>query len=634
MADGSRLTLSFKAALDKSNVEANALVFADQVYTIKAFKLPVATFWEATGAGNDLLNPDDVYPLGATVVIAQTALLKTDDFITVQVQGKTVTTYTHRVQPEEADKELKTIKVAYSVIADNVDSSISLSYSIARKAGGTDGPADPSVYDVRRVIGSGNLKVMGARNIRSIWTASRSSQVLSAFNKTTDQPVQAQWKYPGDSDWTTAATWRDSKPQEPLQVRTGDDQLTLNPANIIGNGEHIFDQAAFVALRDAGDVVAWGSDTYGATIPSPIITLNDIVEVSGTARAFAARRADGEVVAWGSAGLGGDMTGVLPDHFVEVVGNGGAFAGLKTTGHVVAWGSPNSGGAVPAPIAALNDVVRVVAAGSAFVAQRTTGHVLAWGLAELGGRVPEDIARLTDLETIIGNYSAFAALRANGSLVAWGNEESGGKLPDNIAAMTDIIELGCATIHAFTARRATGQIIAWGRAENGGTIAPQIGALTDIVDVSATASAFAARRGNGRVVAWGNPSFGGTVPGDIADLDDIVQVCGTYRAFAALRKNGTVVAWGNSYYGGNTSTVVDQLTNVQALYSNVCGFAALTSDGRVVTWGVPGGGGDSSAVQDRLRGHVSYRANAASRGRALKASCRAALNANPHLQDR
>ncbi|MNE81862.1 hypothetical protein D3C80_1785420 [compost metagenome] len=80
--------------------------------------------------------------------------------------------------------------------------------------------------------------------------------------------------------------------------------------------------------------------------------------------------------------------------------------------------------------------------------------------------------------------------------------------------------------------------------------------------------------------------------------------------------------------------MVDQLTNVQALYSNVCGFAALTSDGRVVTWGVPGGGGDSSAVQDRLRGQVSYLASPASRGRALNASRRAALNANPHLQDR
>ncbi|CAI8870067.1 BIG2 domain-containing protein [Pseudomonas sp. IT-P74] len=629
LKDGSTLTIECKATLNKSTNESEAVVFPVRTYTIKAFKLPVATFWEATGAGNDLLNPDDVYPLGATVVIAQTALLKTDDFITVEVQGKTVTTYTHQVQPEEADKELKTIKVAYSVIADNVDSSISLSYSIARKAGGTDGPADPSVYDVRRVIGSGNLKVMGARNIRSTRRASRSSQVLSAFNTTTDQPVQAQWKYPGDSDWTTAATWRDSKPQEPLQVRTSDDQLTLNPANIIGNGSSIGGQSAFVALRDAGDVVAWGRDTHGATIPAPIITLDDIVEVSGNGGAFAARRADGEVVAWGSAEDGGDMTG-SPLDFVEVVGNGRAFAGLKTTGHVVAWGNAGSGGAVPAPIAALNDVVRVVTAHDAFVAQRTTGHVLAWGRADHGGTLPEDIARLTDIKTIIGNVGAFAALRANGSLVAWGYESGGGKLPDNIAAMTDIIELCCATNHSFTARRATGKLICWGLTPWIG----QIGELIDIVDVSAAMEAFAARRGNGRVVAWGNPSFGGTVPGDIADLDDIVQVCGTFTAFAALRKNGTVVAWGERAAGGDTSTVVDQLTNVLALYSNICGFTALTSDGRVVTWGIPEDGGDSSAVQDRLRGHVSYRANAASRGRALKASCRAALNANPHLQDR
>ncbi|EJM82603.1 hypothetical protein PMI34_04741, partial [Pseudomonas sp. GM74] len=47
LKDGSTLTIKFKAALDKSNVEANALVFADRVYTIKAFEVVTPTITKA-----------------------------------------------------------------------------------------------------------------------------------------------------------------------------------------------------------------------------------------------------------------------------------------------------------------------------------------------------------------------------------------------------------------------------------------------------------------------------------------------------------------------------------------------------------------------------------------------------------
>lgn len=47
LADNSPLTLSFKAALDQSDIEANAVVFADQVYTVKAFEVVAPTITEA-----------------------------------------------------------------------------------------------------------------------------------------------------------------------------------------------------------------------------------------------------------------------------------------------------------------------------------------------------------------------------------------------------------------------------------------------------------------------------------------------------------------------------------------------------------------------------------------------------------
>ncbi|WLH65393.1 hypothetical protein [Pseudomonas sp. FP2300] len=593
----------------------------------QAFRLPEATFKEATGEQEDQLNPDDVFPGGATVVIKASALLKTDDEITVTVVGQSTTHYPHTVLPSEADKELSSIKVPHAVINANDGHSISLSYTVVRKAGGTDGPSTPTEYDVRKVIGAGTLKVMGARYTRSTYRASGASRVLSAFNATTGQPVQAQWKYATDSQWETAATWRDIAPHQPLQVRTADDQLTLNPANIIGNGidTTVTGQAAFVAHRDVGDVLGWGNAAYGGAIPPTIITMDDIVEVSCTRSAYAARRANSAVVTWGTSTEGGLMTGVDPLNFTQVVGNATAFTGLKTTGRVVAWGTAANGATVPAAIGDLVDIEEVVAAGQAFAALRTTGHVVAWGLAANGGTVPTDIAGLTDIKVVLGSYGAFAAYRGNGRIVAWGHADYGGSVPADIAAMTDIIELSCANARAITARRATGQVVAWGTAAYGGTIDPLIGGLTDIVEVCSTWRAFAARRRNGHVVAWGTPAEGGEVPADIAALDDIVQVTGSSMAFAALRKNGTVVAWGNETVGGDTSAVVGQLTQVQALYSNTHGFVALTADGRVVTWGHAAGGGDSSAVQDRLEGKVSYKASAASRGRALQANRLAGL---------
>ncbi|MHC8378352.1 RCC1 domain-containing protein [Pseudomonas sp. MDT1-16] len=583
--------------------------------------LPVATLREATGEQKDQINPDNVYPDGATVVIPATAQLKKDDVVTVTVVGKTTVPYTHSVLEAEADKELAVIKVAHAFIAANLDDNIDLSYTVKRKAGSTDGPSNLTVYDVRKVVASGKLKVMGARFSRSTYRASSALRVLSAFNIQTGLPIRAEWKYPTDTQWTTAATWRDSQPQEPLQVRSANDQLTLNPANIIGNGVDttVTGLAAFVAHRDIGDMVGWGNATYGGTIPSTIITMDDIVEVSCTRSAYAARRANSAVVVWGTPAEGGTMPGVDPLNFVQVVGNSQAFAGIKNNGSVVAWGTATSGATVPDPIKLLTDITHVIAAGEAFAALRNTGQVVAWGLAANGATVPPEIGGFTDIKTVIGSFGAFAAHRANGRIVGWGHATYGGTVPEAIAALTDVVELSCANAQAFTARRAAGQVVAWGTATYGGTVDSLIGGLTDIVEVCATWRAFAARRSNGHVVAWGTAVEGGSVPADIATLDDIVQVCGSSTAFAALRKNGTVVAWGNATAGGDTTPVVEQLTNVLAIYDNTHGFCALTSDGRVVTWGQAAGGGDSSAVQDRLKGKVSYHATPASRGMALNA---------------
>ncbi|WP_422416466.1 RCC1 domain-containing protein [Pseudomonas sp. GZD-222] len=598
--------------IEGGELRTQALTFA--VIESAAPALPAPEVAEANDDG--VIDPTTV-TAGATVVIGSTAALVVGDKVRVVLSGKVGDTRTHTVSTPGVQR----ITVPYAVIKANENTSIALQYHVQRGGTGPEAPSPIAEFDVRVIIGGGQLKILGARFNRSTYRSSGSPRYLQAFHAVSNQPLQAEWKYSTDVQWTVASRWRDIQPHLPLQVRTTDDQLTLNPANIMGSGADttVNGTAAFVAHRDDGRVRGWGNPLFGGQIESTIRTLDDIVEVSCTTSAYAIRRVNGIVMAWGNATNGGEMGGVSREGYASVVGNGVAFAGIKTTGHVVAWGVAASGGNVPAPINGYTDIAKVVAASTAFAALRTTGQVVAWGVAAAGGTVPDLIAALTDIVDINGNFSAFAAMRGNGTVVAWGNATSGGNA-EAVADYTDIVEISSANAGAFVAKRATGHVLAWGSAPHGGTLPEAIRGLTDIIDVASNWNVFAAVRANGSVVAWGGTAAtGGVVPDEIADLTDVVQVTGSSKAFAVLRRNGMVMAWGDQTVGGDITPVRADLVDVQAVYSNTHGFVALRRDGRVVAWGQAAGGGDNSAVRDQLDGFVSYRAAPAARGRALSA---------------
>ncbi|SFH47247.1 hypothetical protein [Pseudomonas sp. NFACC45] len=574
-----------------------------EVFNLRVGKLPLPmpTLLQAR---DDRLNPDDLAD-SATLQIAPEAWLKAADVIRVTltgVPGAGSTVITHSVLASDVGRTLD-IAIPYSVVNANEGRSIALSYTV--NAGE---PSPESVYEVKRDIASGEVRVMGARYNRGLYRCSGCSRRLSAFQAVSGRPLLVQWQYDGDDGWVAGTTFRDSDASRPLHVRSTDYQVTLNPANVFGNGVDgvLTGDAAFIARRDIGDLVGWGNSVEGAKIPATIISMDDIAEVSATTAAYAARRANGNVVTWGMATHGATMSGVSRTGFTQVVGNGAAFAGIKNSGHVVAWGDAASGGLLPEPIDGYSDIVKVCGGSLAFAAIRSTGEVVAWGAATNGGELDEDIAQLNDIEEVIGNFAAFAALRGNRRLVAWGGAEQGGTLPQEIAYRDDVIELSCATAQAFVARCASGHVVAWGAATHGGVLPQLIEDLDDIVEVTSNWQSFVARRENGHVVAWGSVETGGEVSDEIARMNDIVQVTASSKAFAALRKDGSVVAWGDVTVGGDTEPVAGVLTDVRAIYGNSHGFTALTADGRTVTWGYATGGGDSAAVQSLLNGQVSY----------------------------
>ncbi|QXH98182.1 Ig-like domain-containing protein [Pseudomonas monsensis] len=146
---GKKVTVRYRIFRDASKDTSYSNVLEFVVGQAESAKLPAAVIKEAKG---DQLNPDDVTD-GATVVIAAEAQLKSADEVSVTVEGQnTVPLPAYTVKPDEADKELSSIKIPHSVINAEQGNPIALSYTVKRLAGGVDGPSDPTIYDVTEVF--------------------------------------------------------------------------------------------------------------------------------------------------------------------------------------------------------------------------------------------------------------------------------------------------------------------------------------------------------------------------------------------------------------------------------------------------------------------------------------------------
>ncbi|MBT9263437.1 hypothetical protein KKQ10_00975 [Pseudomonas sp. MG-9] len=573
------------------------------------------------GARGDQIDVSAVPGVGITVRIAAAYGLNVGDSGEVRwigIAGGGTAIVPFRVGAGEAGRD-KLITVPRSVVLANIGRDISLDCTVLRQTGGRH-YSRVAVYDVLASVGTGRLLVMGARSRGNYQIYGGGASWLTALDATTRQPIKAWWRYNGEESEISGTTFRDTLPDRLLHVRTGDDQVVINPMNVCGNGNFISSSsanyAAIAARTDRGNLVAWGHAGRGGDLGPLLPDVADAVALSACGYAFAARRASGGAVAWGRSTDGGvvpEPISLLRD-IVAVSGNGYAFSALRRDGSLVAWGNPGLGATLPEPIAALKDVVKVIGNIYAFAALRANGSVVAWGDERYGGNAPAPIAALTDIVDIVATAYSFAALRANGAVAAWGYDGSGAVVPAEIGVLRDIIEL-ISTERAFAARRSNGSVVAWGNKTYGASVPAPIAALTDIRTVTGNYGSFVALLGSGRVVGWGAQA----VPAPVAALTDIVQIVCARAAFAALRANGFVVVWGNTELGGKIpDSVAAKLINVRALYGNTHAIAALTSSGQIVTWGPGSAGGNSDAVADQLNGKIFYEATALSRGLGMR----------------
>ncbi|HCN47192.1 MAG TPA: hypothetical protein DIT18_17295 [Pseudomonas sp.] len=576
--------------------------------------MPPPEILEADGG---VIDPDTV-PNGVTIRIGATAQFQADDRVTLHIvgvseEGSLVITET--IPAGGADKEL-IVPLPFAVIDANSGGTFTLKYEITRASGGPAEGSETVTYSVSREIGSGVMRVMGARFNVSTMRGESTPRIIKALHEDSLLPMRAEWRYEDESAWTAATQWDDIRPWLKLYVRNEDEAWELRPANIFGNGWRIYPDpnawSAFVAMRDEADgivdLVAWGNEKYGGVLGQEAAAATNVASVSATMYAFSARLQDGNLVCWGMDGYGATPPTIEGD-FVDVVGNAFAFVGRKADGELHAWGAPDHGGTLPKRISDHRDYVQICGGYGAIAALRANGQAVAWGFFSNGGVMEPGQDLVTDIVQLISSAGAFVALRDNNgsrSLMAWGSDDGGAKLPADIANLTNVRSLLASTANSFCIRLDTGHIRAWPYHLLSGMVPDDIADMTNIESVSGTTGAFCALLSTGKVRAWGYEEDGGKLTAEAAGKSNIIQVIPNIAAFAALCSDGTVIAWGNEISGGDTSAVVDQLVDVRAVYGNALGFTALTADGRVVTWGVPGGGGDSSAVQHLLNGKVTY----------------------------
>lgn len=242
-------------------------------------------------------------------------------------------------------------------------------------------------------------------------------------------------------------------------------------------------------IQRSGQVLAWGQAGLGTIVPAGLI---DATAVAGGYNHSIALREDGQVVAWGDNEFG---QGVVPSDLADVVAiaaGAGFNLALRADGTVRSWGSEGFGYVVPS---GLSDVVSIAAGSNLALALKSDGTVVAWGG---GGPVTNVPAGLSEVESIFAGTGVGYAVKKDGSIIAWGRPDEGQlEVP---SWLTGVESISSKNYHAI-AKRFDGSLVAWGN--NSYDLAQVPSNLSGVFSVSAGSIFNIAARGDGSVFHWG-----------------------------------------------------------------------------------------------------------------------------------
>ena len=238
--------------------------------------------------------------------------------------------------------------------------------------------------------------------------------------------------------------------------------------------------SSYLALNSDGGLVGWGEI---GSVPTDLDLTSGVKSVSSNPMAFAILKNNGDVVAYGEESNGGSIpSNVDVSNVISITPSGGgnnrhitskssrgdgAFCALKSNGEVVTWGAENFGGKAPL---GLKNVQRVYSTVGAFVALTRSDPndpsnltAVSWGSSYAGGVIPVGTV-VSEVVDVFVNPYAYCLLLRNGSISSVGFTGYGG---GRSAALRDVISV-TGSWYCFAALTKQGQIHTWGNTHNGG----------------------------------------------------------------------------------------------------------------------------------------------------------------------
>lgn len=408
------------------------------------------------------------------------------------------------------------------------------------------------------------------------------------------------------------------------------------------------------ARTSAGRVLCWGTRRRGqvgdghasadepALTPTPVVGMDDAVQISAGDSHTCAVRRSGRVACWGDdlhgqlgrGGVGGpDALSAAPVDVAELtdaveVRAGGAHTCARTrTGRVLCWGDGAEGqvgeGGVmavvsrPVPVAGLDDVLEL-SLGARHSCARHGSFVACWGdgaEGQLGDGTrtsrptPADVVALDDAMEVDAGGEHTCARLSSSEVRCWGRNALGqlgdGTLEDRVApARAQAMAAQLATGAAHTcALDDAGAIRCWGSSRYGQLGDGRLVVRDAPVRVTGIAQASAVRAGgddacalvDGRWQCWGDDAFGQVGDGDastaprpaptpvtvVSAPDDLV--IGAGRACAI--RQGTLSCWGRDEGARMQREPRAIAENVRSVALGTRFACALGTDGHVSCWG-------------------------------------------------
>ena len=212
------------------------------------------------------------------------------------------------------------------------------------------------------------------------------------------------------------------------------------------------------ALRQ-GRVLCWGLNATGQLgdgsttdrlTPTPVLNLQDAVEIAAGSEHTCARRQSGQVVCWGSNRRYGQLgDGTLIDRLtptpvlnlqdaVELAAGNSYTCARRQGGSVLCWGRNDDGQlgdgsmmsrATPAAVMGLSDAAQIVAGATHACVRQVSGVMSCWGNnnngrlgdgSVLNRTVPTPVPGMQDVVDIIAGNGHTCAMRQSGQVSCWG----------------------------------------------------------------------------------------------------------------------------------------------------------------------------------------------------------------------